>query len=93
MSQAAFDRLATCHDARRPCYLLPMDPHRAPHITIRKARLGPEDDRLDREFWAGLTPEERVEETWQLTLELWELKGWDPDEPGLCRTVARVVRH
>jgi hypothetical protein len=69
-----------------------MDLHRASHITIRKTKLGPEADRLDREFWAGMTSEERVEETWRLTLELWELKGWDTGEPGLCRSVARVIR-
>ena len=70
-----------------------MDLHPASHITIRKAKLGPEADRLDREFWAGMTSGERVEETWRLTLELWELKGWDPGEPGLCRSVARVIRR
>jgi hypothetical protein len=70
-----------------------MLPARAQHITVRKARLGPENDRLDREFWASLPPDERVEETWRLTLELWELKGWDPGEPGVRRPVVRVVRH
>jgi hypothetical protein len=39
-----------------------MDLHRASHITVQKAKLGPEADRLDREFWAGMTSEERVEE-------------------------------
>jgi hypothetical protein len=62
-------------------------------ITLRKLRQGEEAERADREFWAQLTPAERVEETWRLTLELWELKGWDPGEPGLCRSVARVLRR
>jgi hypothetical protein len=61
-------------------------------ITVRRAKLGPEDERLDREFWAAMTPAERVEEAWRLTLEIWELKGWDPGEPGLRRPVTRVVR-
>ena len=65
---------------------------RSRHISIRKAHLGAEEERLDREFWASLGPEERLRVAWELTLELWELKGWDPGEPGLCRTVARVVR-
>ena len=65
---------------------------RARRITIRKARLGAEDERLDREFWAELTPDERILETWRLSLELWAMKGWDPGEPGLCRSVARVHR-
>jgi hypothetical protein len=69
-----------------------MSAARAQRITIRKAKLGPEDERLDREFWASIPPEERVEEAWRLTLELWELKGWDSGEPGLRRPVARVVR-
>jgi hypothetical protein len=74
-------------------YLGHMEPRRAPHITVRRATLGPEDERLDREFWAGIPPEERVEEAWRLTLELWELKGWDAGEPGLRRPAARVVRR
>jgi len=62
-------------------------------ITVRKARLGsPEEEALDRAFWADLTPEERVLETWRLSLELWEMKGWDAGEPGVCRSRARVVR-
>ena len=65
-----------------------------PSITgTRKLRMGAESDRANREFWAAMTPEERVLETWRLSLELWELKGWDTGEPGLCRTVARVVRR
>jgi hypothetical protein len=70
-----------------------MRPSRARNITLRKARLGAEDERLDREFWADMPPSERVEQAWLLTLELWELKGWDPGEPGLHRTVARLVHR
>jgi hypothetical protein len=70
-----------------------VDLARAAHITIRKTKPGPEADRLDREFWAAMTPAERVAETWRLTVEQWELKGWNPDEPGLCRSDARVVRR
>lgn len=61
--------------------------------SVRKLRLGVESDEADREFWAEMTPDERMNETWLLSLELWQLKGWDPNEPGLCRTVARVVRR
>ena len=65
-----------------------------PRITgTRKVRLGADSDRADHEFWAALTPEARVLETWRLSLELWQLKGWDTGEPGLCRLVARVVRR
>jgi hypothetical protein len=64
----------------------------ARQVTVRRARLGAEDDRLDRQFWAALPPDQRVLETWRLSVELWRLKGWDVGEPGLRRPVARVVR-
>jgi hypothetical protein len=70
-----------------------MDQQRATTITLRRAHFGDEDERLDREFWERMPPDERVEEAWRLSLELWEMKGWDTGEPGLCRSVARVVRR
>jgi hypothetical protein len=54
--------------------------------------MGVESDRADREFWLAMSPDERVLETWRLSLEQWELKGWDSGEPGLCRSVASVIR-
>lgn len=65
---------------------------RSRDITIRMARLGDEDERLDREFWDRMDPSDRVEEAWHLTLELWALKGWDAGEPGLYRSTSRVIR-
>ena len=67
----------------------------APNLRItgtRKLRMGPESDRADREFWAALSPADRVLETWQLSLELWQFKGWDRGESGFRRSVERVVR-
>ena len=69
-----------------------MDAPQTRKITIRKAMMGEEDARLDREFWTRMTPGERVLETWRLSLELWRWKGWDTDEPGLHRSSARVIR-
>lgn len=69
-----------------------MSASRAGRITVRKARLGQEDAALDREYWERMRPEDRVLETWRLSLELWRWKGWDRDESGLRRTVARVIR-
>lgn len=66
---------------------------RTRNVTIRRVRVGAEEERADREFWHRLTPEERVLESWRITCELWELKGWDLGEPGLHRSVARVVRR
>jgi hypothetical protein len=36
--------------------------------SVRKTRLGADSDRADREFWAALTPGERVLERWRLSL-------------------------
>jgi hypothetical protein len=78
----------------RPCYGVGSMDARNPRITgTRKLRMGPESDRADREFWEAMTPEQRVLETWRLSLELWELKGWSTGEPGLYRSVARTVRR
>ena len=70
-----------------------MTPARPGITSVRKLRMGAESDRADREFWLSLSPDERVLETWRLSVELWEMKGWKSSEPGLCRTIARVVRR
>lgn len=62
-------------------------------MTVRIARDAAEEARLDREFWAAMTPQQRIAAVWPLTVEHWTLKGWDIGEPGLPRTVARVVRR
>jgi len=62
-------------------------------MTTRKiTRRGP-DSEFDREFWARVSPDERFAETWRLSEEIWRLKGWDPGEPGLSRSVARLIRR
>ena len=64
------------------------------HVTARKTTLKDvADDRFDRDFWAGIPPEEKFVEAWNMTLEIWLLKGWDPGEPGLSRSVARIIRR
>jgi hypothetical protein len=64
----------------------------ARRVTARKTTLGEADDRFDVEFWASVSPDERFAETWRLSEEVWRLKGLDPGEPGLSRSIARVVR-
>ena len=62
-------------------------------ITARKTTLkGLEADTFDRDFWATISPIDKLLEVWPMTEEVWHLKGWDPGEPGLSRSVARVVR-
>jgi hypothetical protein len=62
-------------------------------MQVRVYRSLAEHDRGDREFWESIPPHERIAETWRLSEELWRLKGEFNDEPGLCRSVARVVRR
>ena len=65
----------------------------AREITARKiTRRGPVDD-VGLEDWPRVTPDERFAEAWRLSEEIWRLKGWDPGEPGLSRSVARVIRR
>jgi len=52
-----------------------------------------EADRHDAEFWQRLDPGARVLYAWQLSVEQWALLGRTPDEPGLCRSVARLHRR
>jgi len=60
---------------------------------VRKGRLGIVDEAWEADFRASVPPDERLAEAWRLTEEIWRLKGWDPGEPGLSRSVARLVRR
>jgi hypothetical protein len=48
--------------------------------------------RDDAAYWAALSADVRVLQVWKLSEEQWRLRGEFPDEPGLCRSVARVHR-
>lgn len=62
-------------------------------VVVRVCRTKDEAEAADREWWAALTPEQRLELTWQLSEELYRLRGEFNDEPGICRSVARLVRR
>ncbi|OGK91497.1 MAG: hypothetical protein A2W08_03830 [Candidatus Rokubacteria bacterium RBG_16_73_20] len=62
-------------------------------ITARKTSLQAAGDAFDREFWSQVRRNERFAEAWRLREEIWRLKGWDPGEPGLSRSAARLVRR
>jgi hypothetical protein len=66
---------------------------RARRITVRRYASAREADKADLAFWAELSEAERVLQVWRLSRELWELRGERVDEPGLCRSVARVRRR
>jgi hypothetical protein len=59
-------------------------------VVVRVRRTKDEAEAADREWWAALTPEQRLELTWQLSEQLYRLRGEFNDEPGICRSVARL---
>jgi hypothetical protein len=66
---------------------------RAARMTVARYETAAEADRHDLAFWMQMTEAERVVHAWRLSQELWRLRGDLPDEPGLCRSVARVHRR
>ena len=62
-------------------------------ITVRRYSSAAEADRHDLEFWMQMSDAERVLQVWRLSQEIWRLRGDLPDEPGFCRSVARVRRR
>jgi hypothetical protein len=62
-------------------------------MTVRRFASASEADRHDLDYWRQIPADERVLQVWRLTREQWQLHGERPgDEPGLCRSVARVHR-
>jgi hypothetical protein len=61
-------------------------------LTVRRFASHAEADQHDLEFWKQIPAGDRVRLVWQLSVEQWQLLGRKPDEPGLCRSVARVRR-
>jgi hypothetical protein len=65
---------------------------RRDRMQVRVYRSREAHDRDDRAYWAALPVGVRVLEVWTLSEEQWRLRGEFPDEPGLCRSVARIRR-
>jgi hypothetical protein len=57
-------------------------------VVTRLTRLGEGDD----PYLDGLTPAERIELVWPLTLQAWGFKEGLADEPRLLRHVVRIIR-
>ena len=54
------------------------------------------DDAFDRDFWARLSPSEKLAETWRLSEELWEFSGRgrvNPDFRDLLRAFSDAERR
>ena len=66
---------------------------RRQRLTVHRFASLADADRASRNDWRRLSAAERVLEVWRLSVEQWRLRrGGTTDEPGLCRSVARVRR-
>lgn len=63
-------------------------------ITTRISKLGERPDReFDIQFWQGLSSEARANAVWEMVVDYWEMKGKDPHELRLQRSVESVQRR
>jgi hypothetical protein len=70
-----------------------MSASRTGRIHVRRYESAADADCHDLEYWLKIPEAERVRQVWQLSQEIWRLRGDLPHEPGLCRSVARVQRR
>ena len=61
-------------------------------MTVARYTSAADADRADADFWRQIPEAERVLQAWRLSLELSQLRGDPPYEPGLRRPVARIPR-
>lgn len=61
--------------------------------SIRRFASAADADREDLAYWLRIPESERVVQVWRLSVDLWRLSGEKVHEPGLCRSVARVLRR
>lgn len=61
--------------------------------TIRRFASAREADREELAYWLQIPESERILQVWRLSQELWRLSGEPPYEPGLSRSVTRLLRR
>ena len=69
-----------------------MDPDKKAFVMERKVRLDQMDRSFDVEYWQRLGPEAIFEAAWDLVVQAWKMKGRDPDELRLQRSVEAIRR-
>jgi len=60
-------------------------------VTGRLVRRGREEILAEREFWASMSGEERVECLWEMVLEVRRIKELEGDEPRLQRSAGCLL--
>ena len=69
------------------------DRERRARASVRRYESAAEADRDDLAFWMQMPDTDRILQVWRLSQQMWRLRGDMTDEPGLCRSVARVRRR
>ena len=69
------------------------DRERRARASVRRYESAAEADSNDLAFWMQMSDSDRILQVWRLSEQLWRLRGDMTDEPGLCRSVARVRRR
>jgi hypothetical protein len=63
-------------------------------VMARLAKAGKQNDRsFDIEFWQRLSDQQRLDAVWDLAVSAHKLKGRDPSEFRLQRTVENLKRR
>ncbi len=63
-------------------------------IVTRLTTVAEQGDRdFDIAFWQNLSSEERAAAVWDMVVWDWEMKGKDPDELRLQRSVEHIQRN
>jgi len=63
-------------------------------IITRRSTVEEQGDRnFDIEFWQALSSEQRANAVWDMVVWDWEMKGNDPDELRLQRSVEHIQRN
>jgi hypothetical protein len=61
-------------------------------VMERKVRLNQMDRSFDVEYWQRLGPEAIFEAAWDMVVQAWKVKGRDPNELRLQRSVETIQR-
>jgi hypothetical protein len=63
-------------------------------IVTRRSTIEEQGDRsFDIEFWQQQTSEQRANAVWEMVVWDWEMKGKNPDELRLQRSVEHIQRN
>jgi hypothetical protein len=62
------------------------------NIKVKIFRSFDEEAKAEREYWRSLTPAERVDMMWQLTLDAWSFTGAPIAESRLPRHIVSIHR-